>query len=765
MGRLQNKTLSTALFVLAFVLVFAAGPPLYVSTVLEDEDAFVALADDAMAHPDVRQAVADAAATVTIDVVTTDETITSNLPGQLRTLAVPATRLATAQLADGAFRLLDTDVAVDARTSALREVHRQFTADDSITIDLGAVLVRTSREIGGPAVGAAVAKLMVEQDAGTFTLAEPGSSEEALITVIQTIPAVAVLLSIGAILALIGAVLTAQNRRTALIAAGFVLASAAIASTVLVSIAATVAAGALSGGGPVGFAVAEIIIADYAQQQRGVVVNGFVLAAIGLLLGRSAAALALRALPGDLWFRRPESWQRIGAALGANPAASRLVGWAVAGFTLLSWSRPSWRVIATITILTGAYQALVWLSSSSSTAAARYRSLLGMDAPSRADATDGRLRTNLAAVLGVLLLFWPVWNSRVVTNFLLVGFLVQAVFELRPARAARAVEPSAESEPIGRGRLVLAGAAFSIVALGGTLATIGSTDRAEAATGCNGHADLCDRRIDEVVFAGSHNAMSANALGWELAMQDGDMVTQLDHGVRALLIDALYWQGEGQLDGDAGSAMATIEAALSDDQPRPGTWLCHGFCALGATDLTAGLAGINSWLSEHPREVLLIVVQDEVDFADLETAFETSGLRDRAFTHQPGTPFPTLRELIDSGQQILVYGENGGEPGTWFQNGYATTFAETPFTFDVRTDFTCQENRGSEDNPLFLINHWLTTGIPVREAASVVNRRDVLLERVAVCEAERGRQPTILAVDFVETGDLVSVVAELNGTG
>jgi hypothetical protein len=156
------------------------------------------------------------------------------------------------------------------------------------------------------------------------------------------------------------------------------------------------------------------------------------------------------------------------------------------------------------------------------------------------------------------------------------------------------------------------------------------------------------------------------------------------------------------------------------------------------------------------------VVQDEVEFADLETAFETSGLRDRAFAHQPGTPFPTLRELIDTGQQILVYGENGGEPGTWFQNGYAATFAETPFTFDVRTDFNCEENRGSEDNPLFLINHWLTTGVPVREAANVVNRRDVLLERVTECEAVRGRQPTILAVDFVETGDLIDVVAELN---
>ena len=31
-----------------------------------------------------------------------------------------------------------------------------------------------------------------------------------------------------------------------------------------------------------------------------------------------------------------------------------------------------------------------------------------------------------------------------------------------------------------------------------------------AETGCNGHPELCDRRIDEVVFAGTHNSMSAS---------------------------------------------------------------------------------------------------------------------------------------------------------------------------------------------------------------------------------------------------------------
>ena len=68
--------LSTALMVLAAVLIVAAGPTLYASTAIDDEDAFVALSDDIVAHPEIRRAVAQAVVTVTIEVIATEETIT-----------------------------------------------------------------------------------------------------------------------------------------------------------------------------------------------------------------------------------------------------------------------------------------------------------------------------------------------------------------------------------------------------------------------------------------------------------------------------------------------------------------------------------------------------------------------------------------------------------------------------------------------------------------------------------------------------------------
>ncbi|MEM9565945.1 MAG: hypothetical protein AAGA93_25205 [Actinomycetota bacterium] len=773
----RGGRLATSLLAIAFVLLVVAGPMLYTATVIDDEDAFVALSDDVIAHPEIRRAVAGATVTITIEAVANDETISQALPDIIRPLTVPVTSLATAELTDVAFRLLDTGAAVEARQSALREVHRQLTADDDeIVIDLRAVLVRTSRELGGPAIGAGVAKFVTDEGSGRFTLVEADSPNADLLAIVRAVPAVGALTGLVGLLALVAAVLVAPDRRRILVLAGLVLAGAALTATVVVGFALFAVLGVVTGGSTVGVAVAEVVAADFAEQQRGSLVTGLVVAIAGVALGRSRSAVALRALPGDLWHRRRDSIDRLAELATDNPPLSRLVIWLAGAAALQVWSAPTWRVVLTIVAMVAAAQWFAWMAAAPSDRARRIRADHGLPPPPVDPdplGAPGRVNVNVGIAAVAAFLLWPGWDRRLVITFLVVGAVAQALADLPTTRtrlrANRADEPVGV-EPVGptnRRRLTVALAVGALAVVAGTVSTLLSAEETEAAVGCNGHEELCDRRIDEVVFAGSHNAMSSSDLGWDLALQTGDMVTQLDHGIRALLIDALYWDDDGQLDGGAaaGDAATVIEAALGDDQPRPGTWLCHGFCALGATDLVAGLTEIDVWLDEHPREVLLIVVQDEITFDDLQDAFVASGLRDRAHAHQPGEPFPTLGELIDRDERILVYGENQGERGQWFQNAYDTAFTETPFTFAVANEFSCEPNRGDAANPLFLINHWITTGIPVQEAAITINDRASLLDRVDECEEERARRPTVLAVDFVETGDLVDVVDELNGVG
>ena len=128
--------------------------------------------------------------------------------------------------------------------------------------------------------------------------------------------------------------------------------------------------------------------------------------------------------------------------------------------------------------------------------------------------------------------------------------------------------------------------------------------------GCNGDQRLCAKRLDQVVFAGTHNAMSAaDRSGWMFAAQERDLATQLDDGVRAFLIDVhagvpVSGRVKTEMSSEPGfmQAMETavgtegLQAAMRirerlvgpPDGPRA-LYLCHGFCELGAEPFVAWL--------------------------------------------------------------------------------------------------------------------------------------------------------------------------------
>jgi hypothetical protein len=90
--------------------------------------------------------------------------------------------------------------------------------------------------------------------------------------------------------------------------------------------------------------------------------------------------------------------------------------------------------------------------------------------------------------------------------------------------------------------LLVAGAVAAAVILGdgddGPASASGSQERPDA---CNGSQDLCERRLNEVVFAGTHNSMSAaDEPGWVFANQRRSIEAQLDDGIRLFLLDP-HW--------------------------------------------------------------------------------------------------------------------------------------------------------------------------------------------------------------------------------
>ena len=253
---------------------------------------------------------------------------------------------------------------------------------------------------------------------------------------------------------------------------------------------------------------------------------------------------------------------------------------------------------------------------------------------------------------------------------------------------------------------------------------------------CNGHAELCDRPLDQVTLAGTHNSMSNAEAGWLPPYQQYGLSRQLEDGVRALMLDTYEWEGEAVL--------------------------CHNDCDLGSQSLAEGLGEIASFLAANPNEVVLIIFQDSLSVEGTVAVLEEVGLDDTVWTWDGATvPLPTLRELIDAGHRLIVSAEFSGPPPDWYHSAWDLIF-DTPYDFASAEEFSCALSRGDEANPLFLVNHWVSLPWPSEEASASVNTEGVLGERAASCAELGGRPVDILAVDFYAVGDLFTVVDDLN---
>ncbi len=506
--------------------------------------------------------------------------------------------------------------------------------------------------------------------------------------------------------------------------------------------------------------------------------------AVGRGLVAAAGVIALGLVVGG-WLVRRLNADRLGDAFVT-------AGWRVA-------VRPMWWSVAVVAVVGTA----ITLAAGSAVPArvsdrvARARSWL-LEPPTP---WGVGVRAGLAALLGIAAIIDPGGLLESLAALGGIALLLFAMTELaRLAASSRAGAGDGEEMPAGEvGELAsgrrwrtLGPAAVGVAALVvGTVYVARPGDDVEpvpvsAGTGtvCNGHAELCDRRFDEVAYASSHNAMSvANEPGWFLGEQVDQIPIQLDQGVRALLVDVWAGRPAGTVVRTAEGSYAeardiaerelgpeVVDAALriadsvaGQAQGAEARYLCHGLCETGSTPFLDMLGELRGWLLVHPDEVVTLFIEDHVDAESIAADIEAAGLL--PFVHQPidDGEWPTLGEMIRSGRRLVVMTEEGRSPAhPWLLNGFDVT-QDTPYTFPTVESFSCAANRGPADAPLFLLNHWLSGFSSLVSNAQQVNTRDVLLTRAEACRDERGQIPNFVAVNFVVIGDVFAVVDELNG--
>jgi hypothetical protein len=401
----------------------------------------------------------------------------------------------------------------------------------------------------------------------------------------------------------------------------------------------------------------------------------------------------------------------------------------------------------------------------------------------------------LGAVLGVVAVVKPLpmatlaaWLGGVLLVFAGLREAFIAALHLLPQIEGRATEAmGGRAAPRARSVAMVTGLALVLVA-GAVVLFMRGDGAAQPATGitsCNGSPLLCDRRLDEVTFATAHNAMGGgDDPRWMTPNQSAGIQQQLSDEVRAFLIDVHYGIPVGdrvktELQ-DEQAAMAKYEAAVGKEgmeaalrvrdrlvgakESDRDVFMCHGFCELGALRLVPVLRAVREFLVANPGEVLIFVIQDEgVRPQDIERCFEESGLIDFVYRGPAGPPWPTLREMAESDQRVLVMAENDAAGVPWYHPAFELV-QETPYTFHDPSEFSNRPNRGGTSASLLLLNHWIeSTPTPKPSNAAIVNAYDVLLKRARDCERERGRKVNLVAVDFYKVGDLIDVVRTLNG--
>jgi hypothetical protein len=405
----------------------------------------------------------------------------------------------------------------------------------------------------------------------------------------------------------------------------------------------------------------------------------------------------------------------------------------------------------------------------------------------------GRVVIGVAAlVAGALLISWPTLALDVVV---VLGGLLLLYFGAGELLSAVGVPGEDERITLARSRVGALAAATSLgvliggaaIALAGAGPSASRPPRLDQLT-CNGYAQLCSRRIDQVAFAGVHNAMSAaDSPGWLIANQAHGIARQLDDGIRAFKISTHYGIGskpghirtdiaaEGpranrvseKLSGEARSALQRFSGSLGfgPAKGKPAVWLCHTLCELGATSMAGFLGTVAKFLKQNPGQVLMFFDEDYVSERSLQEEFKRAGLFSHLAVLREGQQMPTLGELVRSQHNVLVFTQ---EPvsGRYPWNMYGFKFIQdTPLKAVKPKQFTCRLNRGLPSSPLLMMNDWADVFPPRRSANLPLTKRPFILHRARQCESERHHIPNLILTDFYDSGDVVGAARVINGLG
>lgn len=277
---------------------------------------------------------------------------------------------------------------------------------------------------------------------------------------------------------------------------------------------------------------------------------------------------------------------------------------------------------------------------------------------------------------------------------------------------------------------------------------------------CNGLETNCKLLVNETMFATMNNANHDKP---PLANHKEDFEGGLDVGYRGLNFD-----------------LCSCDDALI---------FCHGDCALGRKSVKDAFTKVNNFLNKNPTEVIILNIEMSIGNPtpqDMWTLVSSiKGIEEKTYEHNDGGSWPTMKEMVDDGKQLIIFKHNGsdcsGKNGCT-KKGCTPKIIEffdytvgTKHSFETISDiekkaYSCPAYRGEDSTKAFYsVNNFVTHTEggghgygPSETSAKTLNCMEFLQDRTKKCEMKTGLKINMLQVDFWHIGDLPEFVQREN---
>jgi len=243
---------------------------------------------------------------------------------------------------------------------------------------------------------------------------------------------------------------------------------------------------------------------------------------------------------------------------------------------------------------------------------------------------------------------------------------------------------------------------------------------------CNGSINLCSKQYNEIAYLTTHNAFNSDEDGLLFPNQTYNIASQLNDGVRGLMID------------------------VYDHFGTPTAY--HSVFALGTIPLSDIFNDIKTFLDNNPNEVVTIILECYVTANDIEDEINQSGLSNYLYTHNSG--WPTLQNMINSNNRLVIFTDVDDASSSQLWYHYVWDYAvETHYSVNTINNFTCDFNRGDPVNDLFIFNHFVTNatlGYGMYNESNDVNANPFFINRALDCQTQTNKLPNFVTVDYYE---------------